>query len=116
MLSRTKIILSMICACLIGQSANAASLCKPDIKGIDLIAGRYNPPAFLNPDEEQYRDGGSFPEKIILQKWNNLRAAHRPLTLVCRYKGRPSEVFKLPDVTDSCALTYNGHLVIQCMQ
>ncbi|SNB85061.1 hypothetical protein SAMN06265338_14311 [Rhodoblastus acidophilus] len=116
MLFRTNLLLALLGVCFVGQTAEAASLCKPDIIGVDVIEGKSNPPAFMVPDDEKYKDGGSFPEKLIRQGWHNLRAAHRPLTLVCRYKGRPNEAFKLPDVTDSCELTYNGGLVFQCKQ
>ena len=114
MLYRTKVITVIIVVGLFGQAAEAASLCKPDVVGIDLIEGAYNPPAFMPPDVEKYKTGGSWPQNLIAQGWTNLRAAHRPLTLVCRYKGRPNEPLKLPDETSSCELTYHGHLVLEC--
>ncbi|WP_294541581.1 hypothetical protein [uncultured Rhodoblastus sp.] len=88
-------------------------MCKPDIVGIDLIEGKSNPPGFLPPDEEKYK-GNKMPEDIIVQGWHNLRQAHRPLTFVCRYKGRPNEAFILPDSTNSCELTYKGGLIFEC--
>ena len=50
MLYRTKVITVIIVVGLFGQAAEAASLCKPDVVGIDLIEGAYNPPAFMPPD------------------------------------------------------------------
>jgi hypothetical protein len=96
------------------EVAHAASLCKPDIVGIGLIQGSFNPPGFISPDAEQLKETGSWPKNLIIQGWHNLRAAHRPLTLVCRYKGRSEEAFTLPDATNSCELTYKGGLIFEC--
>lgn len=109
----TKIIAMFMGLGVLGDGAQAASLCRPDAAGIDLIEGRYNPPAFIKPDVEQYK-GHKMPEDIIVQGWHNLRAASRPLTVVCRYKGKPSEAFTLPNDTNACELTYNGGRVFQC--
>lgn len=97
------------------EGTEAASLCKPDAAGIDLIEGNYNPPGFIPPDVEKYK-GNKMPEDIIVQGWHNLLAAHRPLTLVCRYKGRPNETFTLPVDTSSCELTYKGGRIFECRQ
>jgi hypothetical protein len=110
---RTKILAGVLGLGLFAQGAQAASLCKPDIVGITLIEGKYDPPASIVPDVEKYR-GDKMPEDIIVQGWQNLRAAERPLTLMCRYKGRPNEAFTLPDDTNSCELTYNRGLIFEC--
>jgi hypothetical protein len=99
------------------SGAGAASLCNPDIVGIDLVEGNYNPPGFMPPDAEKLKPVGKPPENIIMAGWHNLRAAKRPLTFVCRYKGRPNEAFILPDDTNSCELTNkgdNGRLIFEC--
>src|SRR5271166_4294609 len=88
------------------QVAEAASLCKPDIVGITLIAGKTNPPGTIDPDKEKLEGAGVWPTNLIEQGWHNLRKAARPLTLVCRYKGRPDEVLLLPGKTDACTLRY----------
>ena len=95
--------------------AEAASLCKPDSVGITLIAGKTNPPGTIDPDTEKLKEAGVWPTNLIEQGWHNLRKAARPLTLVCRYKGRPDEVFLLPEKTDACTLRYIGSgLVFAC--
>jgi hypothetical protein len=111
---RTKILAGVLGLGLFAQGAQAASLCKPDIVGITLIEGNYDPPASMPPDAENLKDTGAWPKNLIMQGWHNLRAAHRPLTLVCRFKGRPNEAFTLPDDTNSCELTYNGGLIFEC--
>lgn len=116
MLCRTELLVSVIGFGLFAQGAQAASLCKPDIVGIDLIEGSFNPPGFIPPDVEKLKDRGRPPENIIMEGWYNLRAARRPLTLVCRYKGRPNEAFTLPEYTNSCELTNNGGLIFECHQ
>ena len=111
----TRIALAFLILGCFERSAEAAALCKPDSVGITLIAGKTNPPGTIDPDTETLKEAGAWPTNLIEQGWHNLRKAVRPLTLVCRYKGRPNEVFLLPEKTDTCTLRYIGSgLVFAC--
>jgi len=99
-------------ALLLSQQASAASLCKAGLSGITLIEGNYDPPASMTPDTERFKPGGRWPDDLIEQGWHNLRKAHAPLRLVCRYKDGKQETVLLPNGTDACVL--KPGLIINC--
>lgn len=104
--------LAVALALLFSQEAQAASLCKPGLAGITLIEGNYDPPASMPPDTERFKPGERWPDDLIEQGWHNLRKAHAPLKLVCRYKDGKQETLLLPGGTDACVL--RPGLVVTC--
>ena len=99
---------------LVSHGVFADGLCKEGLIGVTLIAGSYNPPETLAPDEEVLKPNSKWPDELVKQGWHNLRKDERPLRLVCRYGNGKSETIVLPESTDACLL--RPGLRMQCTQ
>jgi hypothetical protein len=82
-------------------AAFAVEPCKNNLSGITIISGLADPPGTLTPDTESLTPDGSLKE----QGWHNLKKAHQPLKLVCRYKDGTRETFVFKSPIDKCVYT-----------
>jgi hypothetical protein len=88
------------------SAATAFEPCKDNLSGITIISGLANPPGTLAPDTESLKPDGSLKE----QGWHNLKKAHQPLKIMCRYKDGTNETILFKNAIDQCVFT-PGHVI-----
>jgi hypothetical protein len=99
----TKIAL-MLAIISLPQASFAMSPCNSRLIGIDIVAGTFNPPAYISPDTQSLKPAGKWPANLIEQGWHNLRKATCPLRIECEYMNGTKETIILPEAIDTCIL------------